>query len=940
MKKRRLARNAGLVALSAVLIGGTALAFTSCSGNSDYTMSVYIFCSAADVVTNRTICENWAAEWSAAHAEELDGHTLEIDFTSTSDQNGYFQALDRQISGGQYADVIYLSPSRAVSYAMSGNVLDLTDYVKADQSLMEQISGIWPDSLAFYSTTGSLLEMSHASGVTYDAESNSFIDPSNNQEVSIYGLPKDYSNFGLGYNANFFTEAFKKAYTTLTPASGNRNVRTHIYQENASVYGTFNHTGENAVGQYGTLSIEYAVDSPAEGYVNPYTGETMHFEKDDQAPFIAVGVPLRYRPFNYYLYPNFDDAYAAGDPLAVTCDYYTEGEGYIVTIPGFPGEKFEITSEDTNAVNPSQDVQYDVNTGYMTLTWTEFSALNWACAYMLNAFAWDSADGVKTVANEGNQVTDYEAWFDGQGGAFTGAGGDANDNNQPGDYSNFYGGEQYEQGTFGANGYVLPWLYSNDSSYIDSTYARSLNTEDANGNAIASQNADGTWSWTDSSLSDLTKYIGYETETVAKANLDGTTRNAEVQFGVNSANFMETYAAFQDYCAIWNAHDGQAGDVSSSASDKNFNGQNTFVGGYSFFYGVGTWDVSEYQEVEKETLTVGVMPTAVSNKFSLYSQTRDPYYGALNNGDAIVTYHNTATSKGTSDGANSDYSYDDGSNGGLKIYSQEEIRQNQLLRQDKWGGRMDSVGYAVNGHLAESSYPEWKASAAVSLVLALTVDTDAQRTLTYGGAQIPNVMSICSDYLNETGDFADMITPEDAEWDEYYALAREMAAAGMNSETTTVSAFLNGKQINGEDVDYDTQYAGTRLCDFTTGTTRQTRIAYAMRVLRMIGYTKADRDLVIRMQTGLNAARDQLLYTSGTTWITTIDATQDSSAFFAYRNQASLDNDYDDVNRLTAGTLVALTPSEYNAQNHMIMTPAVFLIRQALTSQNRLSAGT
>ena len=86
MKQKRLVRNVGLVALSAVLVGGTALAFTACKGNSDYTMSVNIFCSAADVVTNRAICEKWAEEWSEEHAVQLEGNTFEIYFTSSSEQ--------------------------------------------------------------------------------------------------------------------------------------------------------------------------------------------------------------------------------------------------------------------------------------------------------------------------------------------------------------------------------------------------------------------------------------------------------------------------------------------------------------------------------------------------------------------------------------------------------------------------------------------------------------------------------------------------------------------------------------------------------------------------------------------------------------------------------------------------------------------------------------
>ena len=344
--------------------------------------------------------------------------------------------------------------------------------------------------------------------------------------------------------------------------------------------------------------------------------------------------------------------------------------------------------------------------------------------------------------------------------------------------------------------------------------------------------------------------------------------------------------------------------------------------------------------MDEDTLAVGVMPTAVSNRFSLYSQARDAYYGATSDGQALVTYHNTATEKGTGNGANNDFACADiyettDTKEGLKVYTQEEIIANQLLRQDKWGGRMDSVGYAVNAHVADSNQPAWKAAAAVSLVTALTVDEEAQRTLTYGGAQIPNVRSMCKDYLNVTGSFEDMITPENENWDAYYDLAREMAKAGMNGETKTVSEYLNGKQIGGEDVAYDTQYANTRLCDFTTAAVSSTRIAYSMRVLRMINYTQNDRDVIIRMQTGMNTARDQLLGTTGSTWITNINATETGSAFLAYRNQAALTAEQ--IDALDASTLIALHPYQYGSgKQATIMTPAVYCANQVLVSQQRL----
>ena len=102
MKKRRLLRNAGLVALSGVLVGGAALAFTACSGSSDYTLSVFIFCSSADVITNRAICDKWAEEYSAAHAAELGDNKITVNFVPMSDKDEYFKQLSNKFSSGQY----------------------------------------------------------------------------------------------------------------------------------------------------------------------------------------------------------------------------------------------------------------------------------------------------------------------------------------------------------------------------------------------------------------------------------------------------------------------------------------------------------------------------------------------------------------------------------------------------------------------------------------------------------------------------------------------------------------------------------------------------------------------------------------------------------------------------------------------------------------------
>lgn len=933
--KKKLATKICHTALAVAIVGSSAVSLVACKPAANaYTLDVYIFCTAADQATNKAICDSWAQKYSEEHAQELGGNKITVNFQPEPNSATYFTNLQQQIKNNDYADIVYLSPKNVVSYAQQGHVLDLTSYIEADNELVEQLESIWSKSLAFYATYGSSFGRRNATDIAYDEASGQFIDTASGQKANIYGLPKDYSNFALGVNQNYFTDTMKAAYTTLK-ASTPRNVTTRLLNQSNWVEGTVTHKGTNAVGS-SSPSITYAVDGEC---VNPYTGESVSFKAGDEAPFVAIGVPVNYKPFNFYKYANYDDALSAGDPMAASVATYTGGEGYTVVIPGFPGETFAIEKDAQNAYN--EDAAYDADVGHVVLTWTEYSALNWACAYLLNSYSWCEKNPENGHARVKSTDNAYAAWLSGPGGYYTGAGGNNADDTEVSDYYNVYGGEQYEQGSFGANAYVNPWLYSNDASFIDATNTKSVN-ESRNGVEIASKQG-GSWSWTGATTEgDILSYIGNQTEDVEKTNLDGTTRSAKNQYGMNSENFVEAYGAFQEYCATWNAHVGQAGDVVNSAADKGFNGQNAFVVGASLFYGVGTWDVSEYQEVPRDVLDVGIVPTAVSNRLALYVETRDAFYS----GDGKKAYSNGAA-KQTGDGVNREYEQRGNLSAGKKVYSEAEIEQNQLLRQDKWGGRMDSVGYAVNANVANGKQPSWKAPAAVSLVLALTVDADAQVTLTYGGAQIPNVVSQCSDYLNynttaQEGVFKDMITPEgDAQgndvWDEYYAIALEMANEAFSGKSRqTVAQFMSGKKVNGEDAKYDAQYANVRLSDFTTGTTSQTCIAYAMRVLRMINYSREQRDLSIRMQY-MNSARQQSLYTPGELWITTLNATETSAAFLAYRNQASLIGS--GTNMTALANFVAKTPAQAKEGARTLKTPALYCVQQVLASQTRLDNG-
>ena len=906
MKKRKLLRNVSLVALSALLVGGTAMAFTACGGSSENTISVYIFCNESDAATNRSICENWAARYG-----EQIGRELTIDFSYNVSDTAYFTDISNRLnSGNNIPDVMYLSPKNVVANAQLGRVLDLSSYLLASDESVAGATSIWENSLAFYGAyRGSDGRLTNASSATYNASGASgagFYD--GDQKLGIYGLPKDYSNFSMGYNRNFFTDEMKAEYTT-RKATDTRDVDSHIYTStNLTAAKPLTHTGE--AGMEGVIT--YAVD--LEDYDNPYTEEVEHInaKAGDNAPIINIGIPTTYKPFNFYQYSSYEQAWQNGDIIAQATEYYTDGDGYTVTLPGFPDETWSISdvlgTEGDKYKDP--DAIYDTDMVHMVYTYAEYGALSWAMTYYLNTFAWDN-DQANVLSGEGGK---YYA--------------DANR------YQNVYGGEQYEN-DFGANGYVLPWLYSNDTAYIDSTSSYTKNNE---------KNTGSNWG-----NADIETWAGTRTEDVQKMTLDGGTRTAKVQAGVDSENFIETYAAFHNHGAIWNGNSGNAGD--GTTSDKGGgSGWDYFRAGAAIFYGAGTWDSATRNNVDTDTTSVGQMASPVSEKLALYSTVRNTYYKT-----DVEVYSNADTDKGvgedagTATGSVGDYAQRGTLSDGLKVYTEDEIVMNQLKRQDKWGGRMDSVGYAANGALASN---EWKAEAAANLIMELTINEDAQLTLTYGGAQLPNVRQQCVDFLNyqsagADGAFVDMIAPEgdssgDATaWDTYYAAARAMAAAAASGSTQTVAQWMSA---NYSDLKYDEQYATTVLRTFVPGD-GSTYIAYSMRVLRMINLTKADRDLNIRMQYGLNSARDQLMYTAGTAWIARLQQSS-TSTMLAYLNAGIGAT----TNGVTTKTVVDFegtsgknkirTQMNESGESYSYLSPAVLCVMQANEMQELLEQGT
>lgn len=972
MKRGKFLKRASLVALSAVMVCGVAMAAAGCGGGGGggggssvgyrpglpgqskddaKTLTVAIFCNESDTATNQQICNEWRDAYNAAHP----GANISVRLSTNTDKDKYFNDLNDWWSQDYMTDVYYLAPRYVRSYAETGRVLNLADYVdtvSADPALTgsaikeansEAFGQIWSSALSYYGyqrgkKQGSKYTYQLGQGIHYDAAQNGFYTDAGNEEVGLYGLPKDYSTFATGFNKLFFTDAMKKALTTTLPTQ-TRTVNGPTGEGTGELVSARKYTGDSGKGPKKSLTENYGVSTYAVTgqYTNKYKDgdQTMQATEGAVAPLINIGVPTTYFPFNFFRFNTYAAALAGGDPLALLCDHYTDGKGYTVTIPGFPDETFEITDKSVQDDN----APYDTSMGHITYTYAEYSALIWAMTFYLNTFDWQPING--GVA-------------DGYGGIPVVSGNSTT-------HRVVYGGEQYE-GTLGSPLYLLPWLYANDADLIDaeSQYCIAIKKQqDGTGKMVeidnmSNLNIQNPEDWRD--------VAGDWTNTVVKKNLDGTNRNAEVQFGFNSQNFIETYGAFLALSSDWNGND--YGDTDDSVTN---NGWSYFRAGRCIFYGAGSWDAATRNESLPTTLEFGQVPTPVAEKYALYSSVKGANY-------EMVTYSNGATAKGTGDGANNDGVQRTNLADGKKIYSENEIVSNQILRQDKWAARMDSVGFAVNGQVTNYTGDQaWKTEAAVSLVMALTINRDAQTTLTYAGAQFPNFRDQMTEFFDyqkyPNGAFKDMLTPEGFSdmqyyngdgsvnatvaaqaktiWDEYYKVAIAMgeAAAVANSQgsTQTVKQYLdtNYATVAGQAIRYNHDFDNTLLRDFVGEGT--SRLAYAMKVLNMVTLTRSDRDLILRTQYGLNAVRDSTMYTFNSNWLGSIDARQVPSSMYAYRKQAP-------ITLSTGNKLTGIT--RYNPADSVktFMTPAVYcftaakqsydLLLEAIASENSALAGT
>lgn len=103
--------------------------------------------------------------------------------STTADQYG--QKIQASMASKKLPDVLYMNPGDVKAWVNSGNILNMTPYLKkAEEAKILDLSDIWPKGLAKYK---------------YDGEKIGQGDQ--------YALPKDIGPFGFGYNKDMFIKA-------------------------------------------------------------------------------------------------------------------------------------------------------------------------------------------------------------------------------------------------------------------------------------------------------------------------------------------------------------------------------------------------------------------------------------------------------------------------------------------------------------------------------------------------------------------------------------------------------------------------------------------------------------------------------------------------------------------------------------------------------------
>lgn len=535
--------------------------------------------------------------------------------------------------------------------------------------------------------------------------------------------------------------------------------------------------------------------------------------------YIKIGVTMKYYTYNFYRYDSYPEALNDGDPIA---ELSAMNGGYEVTIPGWPGDTYEYTTA------TEEGAGYDTSLGYVTYTYAEYSAMTYAVCWFAQIADRD-LDGTHTLMTWLNS-SDYTS--------HTPDSYDNEDRNISQKQNYVYGNDQYEGSL-----YLAAWLLGNDTNFIDDTFT--------------SVDARETWAeadnWRESNWEDSGNY---------DSDGDGLIDTFVTEdYGINSENFVEAYAAFLAYGSDWNGNSYFSGSPEGESSKGGFA---AMLNGRCVFYGVGTWDLQQFNNTSIDKLNVGIMPTPVSEDYAIASKVKDYQYKAAyyyNDyyGNASE-YTNTTESDSddfaweseldgaqgtdsgytrvayTSDAANAYDPYVGGSGDDRWEISSDSIgttwKTLMDARQNEWYARIDTVGFAVNADMLGD--PEWKIEAAADLCAYLAMGEDAQVALTYSGSQLSSLKDQCEDYIfyqqdgYADGSFSNMVTPDGIvtadgstsltvtadEFDmvcAYYSLIENNLTADLAAEVAAVT----GKAANSDGTTYT--FEGSEAWYFMVG---------------------------------------------------------------------------------------------------------------------------
>lgn len=657
------------------------------------------------------------------------------------------------------------------------------------------VNEIYSDALKLYATDGETV----GEEVTY---TDGAFKTADGTEMGIYALPKDFSSFGLAYNKNFFTTALRNAYTT--------NQADGVYYANAD----------------GTA------------------------DKTRPANYVNIGQTVVYFPYNFFNYDSYDAALAANDPIAVLSN---RNGGYAVTILGWPGDTYDTGIEDNSATI------YDESLGYVTYTYSEYSAMTYAVAYYVH-----SQRDAGT-----NKYTDTNLeWL--------------NDTTAYGTTNYVYGNDQYEGPL-----YLTAWLLGNDANIINGEY----NSVDAS----------QTWDY------DTQQYVA-SNATANTGDWAGTYSFPEGTdaYGINSLEFVEAYAAFLAYGSDWNNLSYYSGNSSETVDTRG--GWPCFSAGRQIFYGLGTWDLQTLNSTATTKLQVGIMPEPVSEDFSPYARVKNARYKSqvydADSSGALTSASLNVYTNGAIDSSSANYT-------AWKAF--------QDARQDQWFARLDSVGYGVNADVLDRYKGDqaWKVDAMCDLCAFLSCSEEVQSAFTYSGSQLSSLTTQCEDYVyyqtaGTDGAFANMITTDGVSQGNLTVSQAEltMANAWLTSNRSDWVIDAADTTISGEEVWHFAVAAANLLYGNrrTAGTgaawiesnfpslepylnpyfsiTRASQmdgVAYAYKILNMVGFNYAERNLQVRMASGINGAADSCTFTYSSTWSdTTFSTSYKGNALIAY----------------------------------------------------------